>query len=889
MNMNTNNNVSRLSKFLKRHYMAIKGSVFTHTSMGKPRGCFYIPSESLDDFYRIYSEAVDEGEEVYLTEANRHISPIKIDLDFRFKVSDNKDKEKTTKALKSKDIEDIVHAYIDILSKFFDLNSECQNNVNKLDAYVMEKKSCRVTPQDELKDGLHIMFPNIVSKASVQYLIREDAIKKLEPIFERLKCSNPVTDIIDEAIIERNNWLMYGSKKPGGEPYLVTKIYHTIIENNQMKISKTAVKDSKISDFVKILSIRNKYDETKVSQEKMAEVNQFETLQEERQRKMEISKHIVSEKLNTKRNETNSADLEQVKLLVTECLSLNRVEHYAPWIRLGWCLRTIDHRLGSVWEELSKRSNKYIEGECEKHWSRMRDNGLSLGTLHMWARNDNPERYKQIMQTELRSLIMKSRSATHTDIARVVYYMYRHKFVCTSPKFKTWYEYKDHCWKPMEYGCSLRQKLSDEVCSEYINASTFCNQKATDPNSDEDERTRFQEYSKKMIEISTKLKNGPFKDNVMKECIELFFDTRFEASLDNIDNLIGFPNGVYDLDTGEFREGRPEDLISMQAGVDYIPYDPNHPFIADLKGYLAQVFTKPDVREYVCKLFASFLHGSVKDQKFHIWTGSGSNSKSKLVELFMQAFGSYCCIFPVTLLTNKRTASNAANSELARAKGKRFALMSEPSEDEKLNVGLMKELSGGDKILARVIYKEPVEFSPHFKMVLLCNTLPHVPSDDDGTWRRIRVTEFTSKFIDEPQKENEFPIDPDFGSNIHNWRPYFMSMLLEYYKVYKAEGLQEPPDVLKCTNEYKQNTDHLAHFIHTCIGKSEGSFLSLNEAFAELKSWVKDDNISMKVPTKLELEKYLSKNLIKSTTNNNFRGYNGFQLKTYDTVKEDDD
>ena len=692
----------------------------------------------------------------------------------------------------------------------------------------------------------------------------------------------------------------------------------------------------------------------------------------------------------------------------------------------------------------------------------------------------------------------------------------------------------------------------------------------------------------------------------MKECAELFYIEKFEERLDSRENLIGFDNGVFDLDTMEFREGRPEDYVSFTTGCDYVEYDPTQPNLASVRQFVSQILPKPAVREYVLKLFATFLHGSVKEQKFNIWTGSGchaidtgimmydgsikkvqdieigeqlmgddstprtvqqlfrgnadmyrikpikgdpftvngdhilslqlsnnttsvykrkdrkntwiarymeydddnilvvktrtfrskrdanahieeqlavnnnlakdgevidvmvkkylqhvkrigsrtlclyrpqevswpeksvpmdpyavgtlfveggkdylmdpmlykcnsrdvrlkvlagvidtagnyditlksedlidaviyiarslgfacyktntggeyfrahivgagiediptkllenkaeqidnanssrrlsfkvervqdggfygfeldgnhrylmedfivthnSNGKSICITLFEKAFGDYCCKFPITLLTQKRAASNAATSELARAKGKRFASLQEPSEGEHINCGLMKELSGGDKIMARSLFKEPIEFVPQFKMVLLCNHLPHVPSDDGGTWRRIRVVEFTSKFVDNPVEENEYPIDYDLPNKLESWKSHFMAMLLEYYKLYKVEGMTEPEEVMKCTNEYKRQNDHLAEFIHTCVEKKESKVMYLNDAFNELKSWVKDDNIPIKIPTKAELEKYFAKQgMGRCVIVNNLKAFKGYSIKSrFQTTSDETD
>jgi P4 family phage/plasmid primase-like protien len=852
-------------------YAVSKGSPLTHTSMS-PQKSYYIPVENMQEFYNVYSTAFQNSENLHVTEAHRYVSPLLIDLDFKKESGD-----KIIHLYTKKHIENIVTTYCECISEAFYIK-------DPIEAYVMEKTNCKLeTKTNTIKDGLHIVFPNIVCRANVQYAIRDHVMPIIADIIADIGCKNDIEDIIDKAVIEKNNWLMYGSKKPDGEPYLVTHAYKYSTETSDL-ISGDPNEHDTLS-LVTLFSIRNKYDETPMTSALISKVRELDTLLETKRNKESLFRNIVGKTINVEKQECVCIDT--IRQLI-DILNTDRAIMYNDWIRLGWCLKNIDDNLLDKWDEFSKNSPKYVPGECRKLWQYMKKGGLGYGTLHMWAKKDNPVAYKDIVRKDLQELIFQSRTGTHNDVARVIYHMYQHEYVCSSIKYKMWYEFKFNRWYASDSAFSLRLKISNDVWREYVAAARDWSQKALDATTNENQ-TIFQETAKKMSEIALKLKNTSFKDNIMKECAEIFYKDGFENELDQNLNLICFNNGVYDLDMMEFREGRPEDMISFGTNNDYVPFDPSCKYSMEIKNYLAQVLTRPNVREYVLKLFSTFLHGAVKEQKFYIWTGSGSNSKSKLIELFEYSFGDYCCKFPITLLTQKRAASNAATSELARAKGKRFACLQEPSEDEKINIGLMKELSGGDKILARAIYKEPVEFKPQFKLLLLCNHLPSVPSDDGGTWRRIRVVEFTSKFVDNPKEENEFPIDLELGEKIEKWKLYFIPMLLDYYKLYKSEGLLEPEDVLSCTRDYKRNNDHIADFIHNCIEKESSSFLSLNDAFLELKSWVKDDNIPLKIPTKPELEKQLSKNLNKCLTRNNFKGFKGYKLKNRYSENLDDD
>lgn len=804
-----------------QQYQVEKGSQYTHTSFTNPAGSFYIPGERFDDFIKLYVSTLSSGAHLHLTEKHRDLSPFLIDLDFRFDSSQGLERTFNDQA-----IQEVLAVYIKYIFEYIDIET--------FTIYVLQKPA-PVFQKNLVKDGIHVVIPDVVTSPAVQYIIRNKIMSELAPIFEKYRLVNKVDEIVDEAIIERNTWMMYGSRKPNCEPYQITAIY------DAATFTTLPIKDN-TADYVAELSIRNKFEATQIKFEMQEEVQTFhEELIRKKKDKMMKNTSIFQSHENMKKNV--SEDLDTISKLVN-ILSEDRANVYEQWIRLGWCLRNIDHRLVDVWTDFSRKSPKFAEGECERLWRHMRDDGLGIGSLHMWAKEDNPEAYKDLMQNSLQYLMWEAKSQTHHDIAKVVHFLYKYEYVCVNIKSNDWYQFKNHRWVECNTGYTLREKLSTDICCRFFEASAECSRRAIQAG--DEEQKKLAETSKKFTDIATNLKKSSFKENIMKECRDLFYHYKFEEKLDSRPHLIGFENGVFDLDAFEFREGRPEDYISFTTKINYVPYDQYSPFAEPVDVFLSQIFPKQHMKDYTLGLLSTFLSGNIKEQKFNIWTGTGSNGKSKLIDLFECCFGEYCCKLPITLLTQKRVASNAATAELARTKGKRFACLQEPSEDEKLNVGLMKELSGGDKIMARALYREPIEFKPQFKMILTCNQLPNVPSDDGGTWRRIRLVEFTSRFCENPQLENEFSMDHHLSEKFENWKEYFMSLLLEYYRTYDISGTPEPEEVLKCTKEYQKNNDTMLEFVESQLERAAPEeSVSTVDCFNCFKNWCKDNNIAI--------------------------------------------
>ena len=196
-------------------------------------------------------------------------------------------------------------------------------------------------------------------------------------------------------------------------------------------------------------------------------INIDEVVKKEKEKK----KHHLE--CNNRNYNTNTNDGYEYAKELVPLLSPARADNYADWIRVGWCLRNIDHRLLPEWIEFSKKSPKFSIGECERKWDFMKSdgNGLKMGTLVKWAKDDSPQRFAEMVQTNVINLILTARSETEFDVAKVVESMYQHLYVY-SPENKKWYAFQNHRWVLDEGGLILKKLLPTEVADEFRKART---------------------------------------------------------------------------------------------------------------------------------------------------------------------------------------------------------------------------------------------------------------------------------------------------------------------------------------------------------------------------------------------------------------------------------
>jgi hypothetical protein len=350
------------------------------------------------------------------------------------------------------------------------------------------------------------------------------------------------------------------------------------------------------------------------------------------------------------------------------------------WIRVGWALRNTSDKLFLSWILFSSQSEKFSYDKIPEFYEKWltfsmeNEDGLTRRSIIYWAQHDAKERYNQVYKKTIDYYVDITLSndlvningkpeTTMVDMAVVLYNMFKNQFVCANFGDNTWYEFENNRWVECDSGIALKQMISNEMYNVYINrigsaggATGPGNSKKANKQivaaaaaassaaaSSTDESGKPNQFQHRISDICIKLKQTGIKTNIMKEAQELFYDKKFSQSIDTKTHLLCCNNCVIDFKEKRARQGQPDDYITKSTNIDYYALDQKKhgKVIAEINDFIAKLYPEEDIRNYMWEHLASCLIGINYPQTFNIYTGCGSNGKSKLVELMSVTLGEY--------------------------------------------------------------------------------------------------------------------------------------------------------------------------------------------------------------------------------------------------------
>jgi P4 family phage/plasmid primase-like protien len=346
-------------------------------------------------------------------------------------------------------------------------------------------------------------------------------------------------------------------------------------------------------------------------------------------------------------------------------------------------------------------------------------------------------------------------------------------------------------------------------------------------------------------DIASRLMDNRSKDKIMREASELFYDEDFFQKIDINPYYLSFTNGIVDFKTKKFRVGHPDDYVTLSTNIAYVPVnrEKHGAIIAEIEEFMHKLFPLQELYDYMWEHLASVLIGTATNQTFNMYIGVGSNGKSVLITLMEKVLGDYKADVPLSMLTDKRAKVGAVSPEVIMLKGKRYGVVQESSKGDRMNEGVMKQLTSKlDPLQGRGLWMtKPITFVPQFSLVLCTNEPMEIKSQDNGTWRRMRVVDFMALFTDRPVKNDpdkpyQFAVDNNITEKFEAWKEVFMGMLVQ--KAFETDGVvRDCPAVLRASDEYRASQDCMAEYIQDKMIVDPNGRIEKAELIQDFRQW----------------------------------------------------
>ncbi|KAK3289000.1 hypothetical protein CYMTET_3547 [Cymbomonas tetramitiformis] len=278
----------------------------------------------------------------------------------------------------------------------------------------------------------------------------------------------------------------------------------------------------------------------------------------------------------------------------------------------------------------------------------------------------------------------------------------------------------------------------------------------------------------------------------------------FFNALDEQDFLLGFDNGVFNLNEGRFYETHsvPRSYnISMSVGYDYIPMnDTLRDYVQEIRTVVYErIFPDESTRRQIEAVVGSLLSIGNPMKKLVLLLGDGDNGKSAFVSRLLKCtLGDYFGTIPVQVLTERKESADGCNPSLTANRKRRCLVLNEGDKRMRLNSGITKTLTGNDEIQFRNLYKQPISARFHATLIYLSNVAPELESGQALRNRAYPVdciSTFDANITrDDPENRMYRRLsDTDFMYRCMRWRMAHMHMAIEWWTRLRLQNFVLPP------------------------------------------------------------------------------------------------
>lgn len=745
--------------------------------------CYNVPDRRIPKMFKYLDKCRKDKVRVMITERQRGVSGIMLDFDI---LQDGEDDQLTDKMFNM-----LTSKVIKLLISILDFKE------NNFVVHVGITRRPKIMYREDVecyKDGFHMLIPGIQIDRSVKLLIIQKLIENelVDQVLAGVEPANIITkgkkyvrsDFLDTMSATVPVFFIGSATKKGHSPYHLSHVYSVDVDIEQETTYIDTDDRFRRGHGVNIcheFSLNFEAPGGVIKkcvyepQEKYASV--IASMSDKNSSKDDAIRNNFGE---LSMNSVHDSVRNEIKDLL-DILNVKRADDYGDWRSVLCALASVSTSYVDLAEYFSRKSKKFNMADFETAWLGVTtgratgSKSVTMGTIHYWAKLDNPERYLKFRETTVYEILYqmvyegyREGMLSHADVGKLCYKLLKNKFVTDIPegeKKRVWYEfvledddhvdgelYKWHKWYGMPTTLSLY--ISETLPKLFGQVFTRVKQNYTKSTGD------ISKYYYKVLTnfkaSMRKLGDRGYKSNVVKEAEDKFARRGFADKLDTDPLIRGVANGVLKLSLAPNEgpvliQGYHQHLVSQFTPVPYIAFDPHDPITKKILIALRNLFpdNEPDSFHFTMMYLASTIDSLPVESMFMITTGGGANGKSFLTELHKGAIGPmYGVKLPLSYLVCKSSHADNATPAVMMLQHASLATYSESNKHEVLNAARIKELTGLETIAGRKLHQDMINFKPRAHHWVCSNfDLDLGGSVDYGLKRRIEYNPLKIKFV----------------------------------------------------------------------------------------------------------------------------------------------
>ena len=765
-------------------------SYYNYVSMGKLRGKIYLSRTKQDEFLQIYQKDIVKHKFKYgLAEKPQKYRMIVADIDLKKKDSEPK------KLYSNKQVKQVVEIYQTVLSELVENIKE-----ENLTCVLLEKDF--QIAGEYVKNGFHLQFPNCFVNTEISQVLGEkvDALLSENNVFPEFPNANDKNAMIV-------NWLTYGSvKEEGLSPYLVSKVFD--YDCNEI-VLETAFSDYKIYDCKEKLIPMKTRDDIIFNFPRILSINPNgrEYLEIK-----QVEKDMIKQPVKERKDYPKLSDEDALKIAtrLVNLLSPSRADDYKEWLTIGFVLYSITSGSAEgldLWDSFSQTcGDKYSEGVCALKWANMVSGNYTIGTLHHYAKIDDPIGYSKLFKTEN----PEGEDIDLSDVGlanyfyskvNIKYHSIRKQMFVFNKETKLWELHEKE---------SLRASMVDVIFPYIDNACKAMSNKSETVEKYFQDALRAIKTTKKQSAILTSL-----WAKIIVNRDDKFIDISFNKRL----GLFPISDGkVIDLRTLEVRDRKQDDYFTQTTDNKFLSEtECDIPFV---KKYFSDILTtkRDEYIDWLGYVIGYALSGENNMKQFYIWLGEKDTGKSLFIQLLNWILGDFAGVANDKVFKKSKSES-VHDTEVFSLTDKRFAFVSELDEKESFNEQLMKKITGDDEISIRGC-------GSNTNNTVQINCLLGLATNEIPTFKepafiqRMRIISFHTKF----------PIDATIKDTLEAKTNDFFTFACLYAKKFYDNGrkFDDVKEVLESTRTVVDSRDSVKLWF------DEDSFI-INQSFVKKK------------------------------------------------------